>query len=200
MFFSHPDLPIKSDRPEESFFQPYFHDANHALDEILDKIKIRDEMKVVIKKTIPVEHSHIDFQFMIMANKLDYDSKEKKPYVFDDLKLAELMVQNSETNVQFYQSDAIQKIIDFQFVTTKMFFERLAIIYLVLFMIPLLVIIFYDDVMIDRICYIICYFTQLWFFAIEIIQMRAVRWDYISQFNNYNDSLQFLIFLMLMTN
>ena len=138
---------------------------------------------------------------MIMANKLDYDSdKQKKPYVFDDLKLAELMVQDSETNVQFYQSDAIQKIIDFQFVTTKMFFERLAIIYLVLFMIPLLVIIFYDDVMIDRICYIICYFTQLWFFAIEIIQMRASIKEYISQFNNYNDSLQFLIFIMLMIN
>lgn len=97
---------------------------------------------------------------MIIGEKLKYDAKNAgKKFVFDNLYLANLMVQEDEANVNFYEQDAIQKIIDFQFETTYKFFTRLATIYICFFVIPLLVIIFQENSDVGRACYIICYFT-----------------------------------------
>ena len=106
------------------------------------------------------------------------------------------MVQ-PESNVEFYQQDAIQKIIDYQFVTTKKFFINLMTIYIIGFVIPILLIIFYDDIDVSMVCYIVGYFTQMFFFIYEMIQAKATGWKYFKGWN-LSDQIQFLIFLTLM--
>jgi len=80
-----------------------------------------------------------------------------------------MMIQSS---IDFYLQDAIQKIIDYQFETTYKFFKNLALLYILGFCVPLLIIIFENDPVYNKYCYIVGYFTQLIFFCVEIIQMR----------------------------
>lgn len=171
-FFTDERLPLKSDEERENFQQANFDDINTAQHEIISYIAKRDAAKNE-ERTIAVEHSTMDFQYMIIGEKLKYDAKSAgRKFVFDNLYLANLMIQEDEANVNFYEQDAIQKIIDFQFETTYIFFTRLATIYICFFVIPLLMIIFQENSDVGRACYIICYFTQCFFFGIEIIQMR----------------------------
>ena len=56
---------------------------------------------------------------MIIRNKLNPPKDwDKQTYMFDHVQLAELMIQEKDNNVAFYEQDAIQKIIDYQFITT----------------------------------------------------------------------------------
>lgn len=55
----------------------------------------------------------MDFQYMIIGEKISKSSTDGN-FVFDELYLSKLMIQ-PEQNVEFYQQDAIQKIIDYQF-------------------------------------------------------------------------------------
>jgi len=122
--------------------------------------------------TIPVEHSYVDFQQMIIRNKLNHESPANQvteDYMFDHVQLANLMMQENSENVTFYEQDAIQKIIDYQFTTTKKFFKRLSVLYICLFLIPLFFIIFSKNPLTVRVNYIIAYFCQLVFFATELI-------------------------------
>ena len=64
-------------------------------------------------------------------------------------------------------------------------------------MVPLLIIIFENDRHLNKYCYVIGYFTQLFFFGIEIIQMRDQGWGYLQGFN-CNDFIQFGLYNILM--
>jgi len=55
-----------------------------------------------------------------------------------------MMIQDNPQNVDFYQQDAIQKIIDYQFTTTKVFFRTLMMFYVFFFMVPIIIVIFND--------------------------------------------------------
>ena len=176
-------LPLKSDNEIECFQLATFSDFNKYKDEIIDYVCQRDKakenngkpgklnlLKKEVERNIAVEHTYMDFQFMIIGEKLAYNLEENKnqKFVFDDLYLSKLMIQN-EDNVEFYQQDAIQKIIDYQFVTTKKFFSTLMYCYIAFFMLPIIIIIFSDDPSINQYCYVIAYFAQLGFFGYEII-------------------------------
>lgn len=52
------------------------------------------------------------------------------------------------------------------------------IFYTLFFVVPLLMIIFYDDADVSRFCYVIGYFTQLFFFGYEMVQARATGLNY----------------------
>jgi len=56
-----------------------------------------------------------------------------------------MMIQDNPQNVDFYQQDAIQKIIDYQFTTTKVFFRTLMMFYVFFFMVPIIIVIFNDQ-------------------------------------------------------
>jgi hypothetical protein len=130
---------------------------------------------------------------MIIGEKLSYSEPNQK-FIFDDLYLAKMMIQS---DVTFYQQDANQKVIDYQFVTTKKFFQTLMYIYIFFFMIPLIIIIFSDNAELNMYCYEVAYFTQIGFFLYEILQMRAQGWSYLQGYN-ISDVLQFVIFFSLM--
>jgi hypothetical protein len=52
-----------------------FRDFNTLKNEVIEKIVTRDKNKDDKKeeKTIPVEHTYMDFQYMIIGEKLNYD-------------------------------------------------------------------------------------------------------------------------------
>lgn len=198
-FFTDERLPLKSDKEIENFQQATFDDVNTSMVEIINFIEKRDAKKDE-ERTIAVEHSEMDFQYMIIGEKLKFDPKtEGTKFVFDNLYLSNLMIQDDESNVTFYEQDAIQKIIDYQFETTYRFFTRLAMIYVCFFVIPLLMIIFQENSDVGRSCYIICYFTQLFFFGIELIQMRKQGLKSYMRGWNLVDLSGFISFLVLMT-
>ena len=177
------------------------------MDEIINVIVERDiekDKQEGMEKTITVEYSYMDFQWMIIGEKMrNYgdledriqeikdkeENKDKteeeldelihleksKKFVFDNHYLSQMMIQPS---IEFYLQDAIQKIIDYQFEMTFRFFSRLALIYTLGYVTPLLIIIFVNDVELNKYCYVIGYFTQLFFFGVEIIQMRDQGWNY----------------------
>lgn len=138
-----------------------------------------------VERTITVEYSTMDFQWMIIGEKLEsYTNSvnvlkeitddpnfvnlpikeqnekiaavESERFVFDDHYLSQMMLQPS---IDFYLQDAIQKIIDYQFETTYRFFRNLAILYILGFITPLLVIIFYNDAESNKYCYMVGYVT-----------------------------------------
>ena len=86
-----------------------------------------------------------------------------------------MMIQPS---IDFYLQDATQKIIDYQFETTFAFFKKLASVYILGFVMPLLLIIFLNDTNVNMVCYVIGYFTQILFLGFEYIQMRSQGWSY----------------------
>jgi hypothetical protein len=71
------------------------------------------------------------------------------------------------------------------------------VVYVLFFVVPLLIIIFYDDADVSRMCYYVGYITQLFFFGYEMIQARATGITYFQGWN-LSDQLQFVIFLVLM--
>lgn len=138
-----------------------------------------------VERTITVEYSTMDFQWMIIGEKLEsYTNSvnvlkeitddpnfvnlpikeqnekiaavESERFVFDDHYLSQMMLQPS---IDFYLQDAIQKIIDYQFETTYRFFRNLAILYILGFITPLLVIIFDNDAESNKYCYMVGYVT-----------------------------------------
>lgn len=99
-FLRDPKLPLKSDEEVEAFQLATFKDFNTFQAEVMDRIMQRDKKKDDRRqeKNIPVEHTYMDFQYMIIGKKLNYDkdSYENKgtKFVFDDLYLANMMIQN----------------------------------------------------------------------------------------------------------
>jgi hypothetical protein len=105
-FFEDDRLPLKSDEEIECFQQPTFSDFNKYQDEIIEKIVNRDKEKGIegsggLERTIAVEHSFMDFQYMIIGEKIS-KARTDGNFVFDELFLSKLMIQ-PESNVEFYQ-------------------------------------------------------------------------------------------------
>lgn len=94
-------------------------------------------------KKYAVEHSYVDFQNLIVNEKLTALTGTERGVFYGQQYFAELMVQE---NIEFYLQDEIQKFIDYQFVQTRRFFMVNLIIYLALFCVPFLLVLFgYKD-------------------------------------------------------
>ena len=113
-FFEHTDLPAKTNLPRQSYSQPDFKDSNLYEEEMASRIKhkIKQQEEISgIDAAHPAEHSYVDFQHYIIGQKLSARNDPTQDYIFDDLKLADLMVKFS-SNVEFYEQETIQKVID----------------------------------------------------------------------------------------
>lgn len=91
-------LPLKSDEEVECFQLATFQDFNTYKHEVIEKIVKRDKKKDDTKKekTIPIEHTFMDFQYMIIGEKLKYEKDDTynkgAKFVFDDLYVARMMI------------------------------------------------------------------------------------------------------------
>lgn len=133
---------------------------------MIDKIKeSEDSKKAFANKSdtyITLEHSYIDFQSLILNEKMSMiKNKHKKGNntVFGKVYFSSLMVQNNKSNIEFYTQDMVKKFIDYQFKQTEIFFMTNLFIYLFLFLLPFLVFIFSESNNIRHYSLNVCYWT-----------------------------------------
>jgi len=78
--------------------------------------------KALKECNIEVEHSAIDFQKVIVGEKIRYiQEKDYRHVNFNDNHLASIFWVEDEEHIDFYNLEAVRKIIDFQFVRTRNF-------------------------------------------------------------------------------
>ena len=85
-------------------------------------------------------------------------SFQKFEYVFDNLDLAQIMLQEGD-NKLFYELDTAQQIVDAQFLESRTFFEGLFICYVIGFCFPFYIEMIMQDIFVSKICYSIGLFT-----------------------------------------
>ena len=99
--FKNIKLPEFSEKPNDYLKVPKLYDFNLWKTEIEDQIKERDN-KDEAKKNYEIEHSYIDFQQMIIGEKIRAYIKKVDNYEFNDFKLCKLMRPNSDS-LEFYK-------------------------------------------------------------------------------------------------
>ena len=116
---------------------------------------------------------------------------------FNDQHLAGILYLEDDALITFYNLETIRKLVDFQFVRTKAFLELMLLFYVGGFMLPFVISISTDNLVILNVAYTLCFFTQIFFFLFELIQLKEQRLDYFKDFWNLIDTSQFVIFVLL---
>lgn len=89
-----------------------------------------------------MEHSIIDFRLLIVGEKVRCYQERTLNVRFDNQRLAtilDLEYHNYEDVLQFYELEAVKKLVDYQFETTKSFFDKVFKFYFFGFVVPALV-------------------------------------------------------------
>ena len=117
-------------------------------------------------------------------------------YILDDMRIAEMMLQ-PESRSEFYELEAPQKIIDFQFIKASKFFRLLFLFYVTTFIMPNIIAYFADVPLVTRICNLVSLFSLMCFLVIEICQLRQLgAEEYFFDFWNFVDFTQSLVFMI----
>jgi len=112
-----------SEHEQQFLIMNEFDSIHDVKNEIISKIEKRDKKQEKNRKKkvdpIEVEHTYIDFKFLIIGEKLKHidNLEEFDNMKYDDEFYADLMLEPSE-NFKFYETESAQKIIDCQFQTT----------------------------------------------------------------------------------
>ena len=87
----------------------------------------------------PIEHSYIDFNWLIINEKIrainNVGADEVFNLRFDHLFYSELIMSQYD-NLKFFSASSVRKIIDFQFEITKQFMEGQFWFYMIFFVLP----------------------------------------------------------------
>lgn len=94
----------------------------------------------------------------------------------------------------------MQKLVDFQFIKTKQFLDLIIKLYLCGFLGPFILSLTFENPLIRNLCYILCFVTQNFLFLFEVVQMRQYGLEYIKDFWNCIDLLQYSGFMYLFMN
>lgn len=153
---------------------------------------------VVKEKNIEVEHSCIDFQKVIIGDKLRAIQEDNYEKVnFNDNHLADIFMINDEDYIEFYNCEAVRKVVDFQFTKTKKFIIATMLIYIFGFLIPYTMSLSITDKVWLNLCYVLCLITQIFFISFEFAQLKEQRLAYFKDPWNLLDSSQFAFFILL---
>jgi len=109
--------------------------------------------------------------------------------------LASLLYKEGDNKLSFYKLETVQKLVDFQFQKTKQFLNIICKLYVCGFLIPFIMSITFESHFIKNLSFIVCFVTQCFLFLFELVQMRQYGLDYIKDFWNCIDLLQFGAFL-----
>lgn len=195
-----------------------FRDTTNREEEIVNRIVNIYDSQTENKARIEVKHKFIDFQSIQLGEKIrklndyiddQFDDDDQISeneilnanlddfkYVLDDLSIAEMMIQ-SEQNSEFYELEATQKIIDYQFIKARKFFLGLFLFYLICFILPCIIAYFAGTPLVTKICNCISLFSLICFGGIEICQLRKLgAEEYFFDFWNFVDFTQSLVFLV----
>ena len=116
---------------------------------------------------------------------------------FNDKQLATVLYVDNDDEIQYYNLEAIRKIIDFQFVKTKVFLKMLFLVYLLGFQLPYIISITTENIILQNMSYQVCLVTQLLIFGFEMLQLKEQKLDYFCDFYNLIDSSQCIFFFIL---
>jgi hypothetical protein len=195
-----------------------FHDFHNAEQEIVQEMIDKDpymtwgvknfgnqvgeeaktESKVFVHKNVEVEHSLIDFQKIIIGEKIrDVQEDGFNNVNFNDQHLASIFCVEPDHQVDFYNLETVRKIVDFQFITTKWFLQLMFKFYLFGFMIPFIISLCKPSLLILNITYTMCLFTQIFFIMFELVQFKEQGLSYFTDLYNLVDTSQFAIFVLL---
>jgi len=112
----------------------------------------------------------IDFQKVIIGEKIrDVQEEGFRVVDFDDQHLASILFLEDDSHINFYNLETIRKLVDFQFVKTKSFLERMLGFYVCGFMIPFILSLSTDNLVLLNVSYTLCFFTQIFFILFELI-------------------------------
>ena len=140
----------------------------------------------------------IDFQKVIIGEKIrDVQEEGFRVIDFDDQHLASILFLEDESHISFYNLETIRKLVDFQFIKTKAFLERMLGFYVLGFMVPFILSLSTDNLVLLNVSYTMCFFTQIFFILFELIQLKEQRLDYFKDFWNLIDTSQFIFFVLL---
>ena len=88
-------------------------------------------------KNINIEHSVINFTKVIIGEKIRYIQEHNYRQIeFNDNHLASIIWVEDEEYIDFYNLEAVRKIIDFQYIRTQNFLQYLMIAYFFGFLVP----------------------------------------------------------------
>lgn len=111
--------------------------------------------------------------------------------------MASLLYKESEEHLDFYGLESVQKLVDYQFKTTKWFLDLMIKFYLCGFLAPFILSISTDALALRFLAYTACLVTQVFFFGFELVQMRQYGREYFTDFWNVVDCSQFAAFIYL---
>lgn len=190
----HSKLPVFSSHQVEYIKLKGFKDYMNFENEIIDVLIANGEKQHSVNKNIEVRHYYIDFQQLIIGSKLrSRHQLAKKKLKFDDLFYATLMVDKDD---DFYMQTTIQQIIDFQFKKTQAFIKVLFLLYILFFITPFILCLGnYDEHKIE-LNMNVALGCQVFFFIIELIQLKDQGLSYFIGWN-ITDFSQFLVFVLI---
>lgn len=118
-------------------------------------------------------------------------------YLFDDLKLADLMIQD-ERNKLLYEKETAQKIVEAQFQKSKQFFQSIFILYVLGYLIPF-ALVFTDSFVEKKTLWLnISLVTLCLFFILACIKIKgSKRSNVLRQLSETTDFLHFICYLCL---
>lgn len=200
-FILHPQLPPFATEPINHHVKDSFIDYHNAEQELLCEVilrnpfmtwdvqKITHDEEEIKKKNYEVEHSLIDFQKLIIGEKIRGIQEEKDYGVeFNDQHLAGLLYKEGDKYLDFYKLEAVQKLVEYQFIKTKAFLGLIMKFYLIGFLIPFILSITLETPLLLNLCYISCFMAQAFLFFFELVQFRQYGFfEYIKDFWNCID-------------
>ena len=144
--FWNSDLPVFSDVPCDYIKLYDFKNIHNFENELTDLIFEKDSLKENEDKNIEVEHQYINFEMLIISEKIRAIEKGNSAHnlEFNDIYYSTLMIDQEETNQEFYNKETIQKIIDFQYGTTRVMLSYMLYVYLIGFCLPFCLMIGFD--------------------------------------------------------
>jgi len=204
-FTAHPKLPPFSNARITYHLIEKFQDFhNHEVEVLKEVIESEPEAQWGVEhgigtdKNFEIEHSYIDFQKLIIGEKIrGIQEQNFKNINFGDHHLANVIFIEDDEHLEYYNLESIRKVIDFQFSEASKFLKFQLFFFGVGFMAPFIATMFITSTFILGILYNICFFTQIFFMMFEVIQLREQRLEYFTDVWNLIDVSGFVMFVYL---
>lgn len=168
-------------------------------DEISNSIMEREYLKSSkIDREFETEYYFIDYQMMIIDEKVRCVSQDREIPRFDDVYFSEIIMKKSqdEINNSFFLQETVQKIINAQWDRTKNFQRRIFFLYFFFYCVPMCVSCFKMTDRIDNMMFLIAFFPSIILLVIESIQIMKDGSEYFMGWNIIDFS-QLVLFYFL---
>jgi len=207
-FLNHPNLPPFMSRQINYHMKERFNDHHNSEQEVISEIVeknpymtwsiqtmgedvniLKRDKREKEEKNIEVEHSMIDFQKVIIGEKIRFiQEKNFRKVSFNDNHLADIMWVEDPEYLSFYNLETVRKVVDFQFVKTKWFLQYAFMFYSCGFLIPFILSMSIESALWLNLLFTLCLFTQIFFAIFEVLQLKEQRLEYFKDVWNLVDT------------